>query len=55
MSSSGQFEGTLKAFFESLSNFYRNSLEIDNLKFIYFYKRESTDGHLTLNAERPYT
>lgn len=54
-SSSGQFEGTLKAFFENISSFYRNSLEIDNLRFVYFYKRDDVDGQLTLNAERPYT
>jgi len=54
-SSSGQFAGALKAFFENISSYYRNSLEIDNLRFIYFYKRDDADGQLTLNAERPYT
>jgi len=55
MSSSGQFEGALKGFFENISSFYRNSLDIDNLRFIYFYERDEIDGQLTLNAERPYT
>ncbi len=55
MSSSGQFEGTLGALFDSIANFYKNSLEIDNLKFIYFYNRDTKDGDRNLDEKTSYT
>lgn len=53
-SSSGQLEGTFSSFFSTVTNFYRNSLEIDNLKFVYFYQREDVDGKCHLDNETPY-
>ena len=53
MSSSGQFEGNLNSFFGTLSNFYKNSLQIDNLKFVYFYKKKSIGGTLALDLSKP--
>lgn len=55
MNSASQFESSLKSFFENISSLYKNSLEIDNLKFVYFYKRENSDGCLTLDSKQPYT
>lgn len=55
MSSSSQFESALGGLFDNISNFYKNSLEINNLKYIYFYKREDKSGNLTLDTEKPYT
>ena len=55
MSSSGQFEGTLGALFDSIANFYKNSLDIDNLKFIYFYNRDTKDGDRNLDEKTSYT
>jgi len=48
MSSSGQFEGTLNAFFGTIANFYKNSLEIDNIKFVYFYENTTDTGRNVL-------
>jgi len=51
LSSSGQLEGTMNSFFNTISGFYKNSLDIDNFKFVYFYQREQTDGSRTLNSD----
>lgn len=55
MSSSGQFESTLGVLFDNISNFYKNSLEIDNLKEIYSYERSVADGTLALDEKKAYT
>lgn len=55
MSSSGQFEGALSVLFDNISNFYKNSLEIDNLRAIYSYERSDEDGTLELNEKEAYT
>ncbi len=51
-SSAGQFEGGLNTFLGSITNFYKHSLEIDNLKFIYFYNKEGVDGKAILDVTR---
>lgn len=53
MSSAGQFEGNLNSFFGTINNFYKNSLEIDNLKFVYFYKKKPSEGDLELDSKNP--
>ena len=53
MSSAGQFEGNLGSFFGSITSFYKNSLEIDNLKFVYFYERKDLGGDQNLDASKP--
>lgn len=55
MSSSGQFESTLGVLFDNISNFYKNSLEIDNLKAIYSYERSDKNGTLELDEKKAYT
>jgi len=52
LSSSGQLEGTMSGFFNTISSFHKNSLNIDNFKFIYFYQCEQADGNHTLNSDK---
>jgi|GEM_PF-973628 len=54
MSSAGQFENTLNTLFNTVASFHKNSLEIDNLKFIYFYKKDEKDGSHSLDCTRPF-
>lgn len=53
MTSSNQLETALNTLLSTIGDFFKNSLEIDNLKFIYFYKRESSNGTIELNNEQP--
>lgn len=52
-SSAGQFEGGLNTFLGAITNAYKNSLEIDNLKFVYFYKNEDMDGNKAFDVTKP--
>lgn len=52
-SSAAQFEGALNALFSTLANFYKNSLEIDNLRFVLSYEKENDVGGHTLDCEHP--
>lgn len=51
ITASGQLESTLNAFFSTITSFYKNSLQIDNVKFIYNYKKKVTEGDKIFNTK----
>lgn len=54
-SSSNQLENTLNGLLQTIPALYKNSLEIENFKFIYFYKNNlATYGKKTLCGDEPY-
>ncbi len=53
-SSSKQLENTLNGLLQTIPTFYSNSLEIDNFKFIYYYKNNNICGKQKLLESEPY-
>lgn len=55
MTSANQFEIVLKSLLDNISNLYKNSLEIENFKYIYTYKEIENKGCLYLDNNKPYS
>ena len=53
-SSSKKLENTLNGLLQTIPTFYSNSLEIDNFKFIYYYKNNNICGKQKLLESEPY-